>query len=285
VREKYLEYFQEHHPIERYCLGYIFTDVDFHNGTAGLANINAVCRRNVNLDTQNVDKFWLKSMRQNAGFVTVVNYGRLRVAEASHLTFAHELGHNFGADHDENEEDPDDSCKGYIMTDVYTEEDRQSENRDKFSPCSLKAMSNATGGLKRLKENGDNCLTSNADFDPEWRPHFSVCGNFEVEEGEECDCGPNAMECDDPCCLPAELEDWMLKEGSCKQVLEAFDCQYSNVVVFGIYGPWLAMLVMSLVCSTILALDWKGRRYCYSHVTQGNVRIVSAHSHQQANHA
>ena len=57
---------------------------DFHNGTAGLATVGALCRP-----------------RQNSGFITLLNHGQQRETAESVLTLAHELGHSLGADHDQ----------------------------------------------------------------------------------------------------------------------------------------------------------------------------------------
>jgi disintegrin and metalloproteinase domain-containing protein 10 len=86
-----------------YCLSYTFTARDFADGTLGLAwvakltgSVGGVCERRQTL--QGVAK------SLNSGIVTVVNY-QARVPEAvSQITFAHEVGHNFGSEHD-----PDDS--------------------------------------------------------------------------------------------------------------------------------------------------------------------------------
>ena len=82
-----------------YCLSYTFTARDFTDGTLGLAwvakltgSVGGVCERRQTL--QGISK------SLNSGIVTVVNY-QSRVPEAvSHITFAHEVGHNFGSEHD-----------------------------------------------------------------------------------------------------------------------------------------------------------------------------------------
>ena len=75
---------------------------DFHNGTAGLASIGTICRR-----------------QQNSGFVTMLNYGQTRSIDESVLTFTHELGHSFGAKHDSDTEQDECMDKGYIMSEIF----------------------------------------------------------------------------------------------------------------------------------------------------------------------
>lgn len=35
----------------------------------------------------------------------------------------------------------------------------------------------------------------------------AFCGNKIVEDGEECDCGYDDIECDDKCCYPRQVTD------------------------------------------------------------------------------
>ena len=42
VRDEYLAYF-DHNDFSGFCLAFVITDVDFHNGTAGLAHIGGAC--------------------------------------------------------------------------------------------------------------------------------------------------------------------------------------------------------------------------------------------------
>ena len=76
----------------------------------------------------------------NSGIVTVVNY-KSRVPEAvSQITFAHEVGHNFGSEHD-----PDDSqCSPGIKGGNFIMYRRATTGTDKnnrnFSQCSKDQM-------------------------------------------------------------------------------------------------------------------------------------------------
>ena len=80
----WLQAFDQDVDFSDFCLAYIFTYLDFDNGTAGLANMGAVCRP-----------------KNNTGFITLLNHGRDRNMEESIVTLAHELGHSLGAAHDD----------------------------------------------------------------------------------------------------------------------------------------------------------------------------------------
>lgn len=176
-----------------YCLAYTFTARDFTDGTLGLAwvaklsgSVGGVCEKRQTL--QGVAK------SLNSGIVTVVNY-QARVPEAvSQITFAHEVGHNFGSEHD-----PDDSLcspgpqKGgnYIMyRRATTGTDRNNRN---FSECSRDQMGPI---LHALVAGSKFCFK---------QYNGSLCGNGIVEEGEECDCG-YGTDCKESCCNDASQE-------------------------------------------------------------------------------
>jgi len=99
-------------------------------------------------------------------------------------TMAHELGHNFGMEHDtENCECPDERC---IMAPA------SSTMKPTFwSSCSLEYLALA------FEHGMDYCLRNK----PRTLFDTPVCGNGFVEPGEECDCGLKEH-CDNPCCNP-----------------------------------------------------------------------------------
>jgi len=184
-RGNYLKNFDDKTDTHEFCLAYMLTYLDFHNGTAGLASIGTLCRP-----------------KQNTGFVTLLNYGQERSLEESVITFAHEVAHNLNAIHDNgHEDDPECFQKGYIMDELLNVE-TSSENSKKFSNCSIKAMHKTLDTLET------DCFRDQI-FDVE-SPLFqnieiSLCGNMVVEAGEECDCGFDIFHCNDPCCYPAQI--------------------------------------------------------------------------------
>jgi disintegrin and metalloproteinase domain-containing protein 10 len=175
-----------------YCLAYTFSGRDFADGTLGLAwlakassSVGGVCERRQTFNGEE------KSL--NTGIVTLVNY-RSRVPEVvAQLTFTHEVGHNFGAEHDPIE---DTGCtpgtrKGgnYIMYRRATT-GRDLNNRH-FSLCSRDLMGPVVHSL--VKNANKFCFV---------RYNGSLCGNGVVEEGEECDCGYEE-DCHEQCCYHA----------------------------------------------------------------------------------
>ncbi|VDP47468.1 unnamed protein product [Schistosoma mattheei] len=183
-----------------FCLAYIFTYRDFSGGTIGLAWVaevggaGGVCEKHRRM--QEGDQSVYKSL--NTGVVTLLNYGSKVATKVSQLTFAHELGHNFGAKHDNFHENESHGCLpsiddvrgNYIMFASAISGDK--ENNNKFSSCSLDSIAKL---LDRVLRGERNCfLTSDGPF----------CGNQLTEEGEECDCGFTRANCHDKCCHPRD---------------------------------------------------------------------------------
>jgi len=96
--------------------------------------------------------------------------------------YAHEMGHNFGMEHD--------AMKGYLMA----PSDSESTYATKFSTDSVRYMENfLENSYARLKV---KCLE-----DSPTAPTGPVCGNGITEEGEDCDPGMTA----DTCCTNCRL--------------------------------------------------------------------------------
>ncbi|XP_046611887.1 disintegrin and metalloproteinase domain-containing protein 10-like isoform X1 [Neodiprion virginianus] len=182
--EKFLELFSEE-DYDAFCLAYMFTYRDFEMGTLGLAwtgdlkNAGGVCEKNGHYRGS------MKSL--NTGIVTLLNYGKHVPPAVSHVTLAHEIGHNFGSPHDPEQCTPGGEDGNFIMFARATSGDKKNNNR--FSPCSISAI-NPVLNTKARSPKG--CFTE---------PQASLCGNGVVEEGEECDCGWEE-DCRDSCCFP-----------------------------------------------------------------------------------
>ncbi|XP_033331022.2 disintegrin and metalloproteinase domain-containing protein 10 isoform X1 [Megalopta genalis] len=182
--EKYLERFAEE-DYDAFCLAYMFTYRTFEQGTLGLAwtgdltNAGGVCEKH---------GYYRGSMKSlNTGIVTLMNYGKHVSPAVSHVTLAHEIGHNFGSPHDPAECAPGGEDGNFIMFARATSGDKRNNNR--FSPCSLTAINPVLNSKARSPK---GCFTE---------PQVSLCGNGVVEEGEGCDCGWEE-DCRDSCCFP-----------------------------------------------------------------------------------
>ncbi|KAI4483296.1 hypothetical protein M0804_008351 [Polistes exclamans] len=182
--EKYLELFSEE-DYDAFCLAYMFTYRDFEMGTLGLAwtgdlkNAGGVCEKNGHYRGS------MKSL--NTGIVTLLNYGKHVPPAVSHVTLAHEIGHNFGSPHDPEQCTPGGEDGNFIMFARATSGDKRNNNR--FSPCSLNAINPVLNSKARSPK---GCFTE---------PQVSLCGNGVVEDGEQCDCGWEE-DCRDTCCFP-----------------------------------------------------------------------------------
>lgn len=162
------------------CLSHLFTYQDFDNGIIGLAyvaspslyEVGGICTRSY---TDVGGKRFL-----NCGLSSSVNWGRRLLTAEADLVTAHEIGHNFGSNHDPS------PCQGgsagnYIMyAHAVTGE---KENNNRFSDCSQLSMGQV------LKSKRHMCFSE--------QKENTFCGNLIVEEGEECDSG---LEDYDNCC-------------------------------------------------------------------------------------
>ncbi|CAG2198158.1 ADAM10 [Mytilus edulis] len=183
-----------------FCLAYIFTYRDFTQGTLGLAWVGSsgqasggICEKYKSFPEGG--KQVMKSL--NTGIVTLVNYGDDVAPRVSQLTFAHEVGHNFGSPHDNGQlcapygTGASDAGQGnYIMYASATKGNQP--HNDEFSPCSKDNMTRVMDAVfkQRYGKKTASKVYDNAAF----------CGNSIVEDGEQCDCGYDE-DCKDECCV------------------------------------------------------------------------------------
>ncbi|XP_013883020.1 disintegrin and metalloproteinase domain-containing protein 10 [Austrofundulus limnaeus] len=195
--EKFLELNSEQNH-DDYCLAYVFTDRDFDDGVLGLAWVGAPSGSSGGICEKSRLYSDGKRKSLNTGIITVQNYASHVPPKVSHITFAHEVGHNFGSPHDSGIEcTPGESKQqdlkekgNYIMYARATSGDKINNNR--FSICSIRNISAV------LVKKRDNCFVESGQ---------PICGNGLVEEGEMCDCG-YSDQCNDDCCYNAnEAED------------------------------------------------------------------------------
>ena len=139
-------------PYAAHDVGQLLSGYNFQGSVLGYAGVAAFC-----------------NYAQSSGIVQTL--GALGDESFSGVVAAHELGHNFGMQHD----DPSvNSCpvSGFIMNAVLT-----SPQPTNFSTCSVQYF------------NQYMPTTSCAQNTPTQHWGAAVCGNNFVEQGEDCDCG------------------------------------------------------------------------------------------------
>ncbi|KAJ0171472.1 hypothetical protein K1T71_013022 [Dendrolimus kikuchii] len=191
----YLMKFARLRRLSEVCLGVAFSGHAFQNRTLGLSFTSlgggmggaagGLCDR----------RAYGKSFNTLA-ISHATTADRERVPERiSALTLAHEMGHSFGAHHDDNF--PNAECRGHLMGSQSSTS--ESSNTFEFSLCSKRLIAATLSGMSY-------CLSE------EDRPY---CGNGIVEEGEACDCGlPSRCIHKDPCCTPRAGGALVFEEGT-----------------------------------------------------------------------
>ncbi|KAL3886424.1 hypothetical protein ACJMK2_026416 [Sinanodonta woodiana] len=180
-----------------FCLAYLFTYRDFDGGTLGLAWVGAPSQASGGV-CEKFKQYSGVGKSLNTGIVTTLNYGKEVPFSVSQLTFAHEVGHNFGSPHDSGTEcapfgtsRPDANDGNYIMFPSATSGDRPHNNQ--FSPCSKGNISQVLDAVVNQRNGKVFCFTNSQD---------AFCGNGLVEKNEQCDCGyvDEKGNCADKCC-------------------------------------------------------------------------------------
>uniref|UniRef100_A0A673CAM2 Disintegrin and metalloproteinase domain-containing protein 17 n=1 Tax=Sphaeramia orbicularis TaxID=375764 RepID=A0A673CAM2_9TELE len=171
------------------CLAHLFTYQDFAEGTLGLAYVapskphalGGLCPRPYYPSASAKKPSYL-----NTGLTSTKNYGKTILTKEADLVTTHELGHNFGAEHDPDNirfcAPTDDQGGKFVMYPIAVSGDHV--NNKRFSNCSKTSIG------KTLRFKAPVCFKER---------NSKVCGNSRVEEGEECDPGLLHLN-DDLCC-------------------------------------------------------------------------------------
>ncbi|XP_056283324.1 disintegrin and metalloproteinase domain-containing protein 17a isoform X1 [Pseudoliparis swirei] len=171
------------------CLAHLFTYQDFDEGTLGLAYVapskpqalGGLCPKPYYPSNSAKKPSYL-----NTGLTSTKNYGKTILTKEADLVTTHELGHNFGAEHDPDNipycAPSDDQGGKFVMYPIAVSGDHY--NNKRFSNCSKISVG------KTLRFKAPVCFKER---------NSKVCGNSRVEAGEECDPGLLHLN-DDPCC-------------------------------------------------------------------------------------
>ncbi|KAL1443192.1 hypothetical protein MTO96_030409 [Rhipicephalus appendiculatus] len=185
---------------DNFCVSYLWTCRDYPGGTLGLAyvaevngNAGGLCEKFQSDVALQLTSDYSGRVSLNTGIVTFVNKNVRVPHRVSEVTFAHELGHNFGAQHDPPACVPGGSVGNFLM--FPSASHGTLPNNRRFSVCSIHDISAILAQMFSEQSTRSNCLQ-------ELRGPF--CGNSIREENEECDCGYDWHECRETCCYPRE---------------------------------------------------------------------------------
>uniref|UniRef100_UPI00398F4E7D disintegrin and metalloproteinase domain-containing protein 17-like isoform X2 n=1 Tax=Pristiophorus japonicus TaxID=55135 RepID=UPI00398F4E7D len=171
------------------CLAHLFTYQDFKHGTLGLAYVGSPKPRALGgiCPTPYDHPTMQKIIYLNTGLTSTKNYGKTILTKEADLVTTHELGHNFGAEHDPDGHEcapTDDDGGKYVMYPIAVSGDQ--DNNKLFSNCSKRSI------YQTLINKASKCFQ---------KRNNKVCGNSRVDEGEQCDPGLLHLN-EDKCCTP-----------------------------------------------------------------------------------
>lgn len=172
-------YFREN---SQFCLMHLLTYTSF-DGKLGLAFVASSRPFDWGGMCSSADTWGKEAL--NTGVSTFMDpQGNRQLSVVSMSTVAHEIGHNWGSNHDPdtNECSPSSTSGGRFL--MFSRALKGVANNNlKFSPCSTRSIYGV------LSTKGSKCLT-------EPRHGIGLCGNGRIDVGEECD--PGALP--DGCC-------------------------------------------------------------------------------------
>nr|XP_022328505.1 ADAM 17-like protease isoform X1 [Crassostrea virginica]XP_022328507.1 ADAM 17-like protease isoform X3 [Crassostrea virginica] len=170
-----------------YCLAHLFTHQPFDNNVLGLAYIAGSRASDIGGLCSPLTYLSGVQVSLNTGFTsTMYSSGSTVLARQAELVTAHELGHNWGSEHDPTSGDcaPFSLFGGkYLMYPYSVSGD--DENNERFSSCSKNYIA-------RVLNAKLGCLTESATE--------SLCGNGRIDPGEACDGGYLGKFGLDECC-------------------------------------------------------------------------------------
>ncbi|XP_055339465.1 ADAM 17-like protease isoform X2 [Paramacrobiotus metropolitanus] len=182
-----LDLFSRDPDHQNFCLAHLFTDQVLESGVLGLAYVGNGRRGSAGgICSASYEKEG-RQLYLNSGLTTCRNqFNQIVITREMELVTAHELGHNWGSQHDPETKEctPESKDGGRYLMYMYSVTGLETNNKF-FSPCSRRSIRDVLLG----KSGG--CFQ---------KPQKSLCGNFLVEDGEECDAGYMGADDKDYCC-------------------------------------------------------------------------------------
>ncbi|XP_043534015.1 disintegrin and metalloproteinase domain-containing protein 17 isoform X2 [Chiloscyllium plagiosum] len=196
------------------CLAHLFTYQDFEHGTLGLAYVGSPKSRALGgiCPTPYDHPTMEKIVYLNTGLTSTKNYGKTILTKEADLVTTHELGHNFGAEHDPDTLEcapTDDDGGKYVMYPIAVSGDQ--DNNKLFSNCSKRSI------FRTLINKASKCFQER---------NKKVCGNSRVDEGEECD--PGLLQLTEDKCCTQQCQLKKDKKCSDKNSPCCKDCQFEK---------------------------------------------------------
>ncbi|KAM6954338.1 disintegrin and metalloproteinase domain-containing protein 17 [Aplochiton taeniatus] len=219
----------------RVCLAHLFTYQDFDEGTLGLAYVapskrgipGGLCSEKCPPSPTETRAIYL-----NTGLTSTMNYGKTILTKEADLVTTHELGHNFGAEHDPDNvpycAPTEDQGGKYVMYPIAVSGEHA--NNKVFSNCSKSSI------VKRLRSKAPVCFRVR---------NSNVCGNSRVEQGEECD--PGLLHIHNDRCCTSDCKLRSTAQCSDRNSVCCKDCQYEAA---------------GKVCQEPIDATCKGKSYC-----------------------
>ncbi|CAG5122233.1 unnamed protein product, partial [Candidula unifasciata] len=184
-----LQAFSRNLDYKDFCAAHLFTHQAFEGNVLGLAyiappregGVGGICSPVARIENAlcSLNTGWSSSQNQN---------GEPVLQQQSDLVTAHELGHNWGAEHDTDSGECSPSFgKGKFLMYPYSVSGYDSNNY-LFSPCSKDLISSV------LALKGSSCLEQKSTDENQ------ICGNGKLDPGEQCDAGFMGRFMLDDCC-------------------------------------------------------------------------------------
>ncbi|XP_025115772.1 ADAM 17-like protease [Pomacea canaliculata] len=186
-----LNSFSQDEDIPNFCLAHLFTADSFDDGVLGYAFVGSTSGRGGACSRTMVDfdlfHHGILRYYPRTGWTSAMVSNQYLPRLQHQLVTAHEIGHSWGASHDDGDVcSPNDQYGGHYIMYMYSVRGNQ-PNNFRFSKCSIDDIS------RFLEEISSDCFSPRSEY-------VLTCGNWVLDEREQCDSGAYSLEGSDPCC-------------------------------------------------------------------------------------